>query len=375
VLGSSNSGTGVLGLHNDFAGSDPGVKGETTSTSNEAVGVLGLVSSTSPATISSGVRGINNGTGPNGIGVYGSQDGNGRGVFGTTPSGIGVQGNSPSGIGVVGSSTSKIGVWGSTPLGTGVLGGSSSGTGVLGEHIADTGTAPGVEGRTASTTPRAVGVLGVVTSTSPGGASAGVQGINNGTGTAGVGVYGVHYGSGLGVYGQAEAAGYAGYFAGRVHVTGTLSKGGGSFKIDHPLDPANKYLYHSFVESPDMKNVYDGVIQLNAGGEAWIELPQWFDALNRDFRYQLTAIGAPGPNLYIAEKIAGNRFKIAGGSPGMEVSWQITGIRKDPFAENYRIPVEEEKPVAERGYYLHPEVYGQPKEKSTMHALQGGLEQ
>ena len=98
--------------------------------------------------------------------------------------------------------------------------------------------------------------------------------------------------------------GYAAYLDGRVYIRGPLSKPGGPFKIDHPLDPANKYLYHSFVESPDMKNIYDGVVALDEKGEAEIELPDWFGALNKDFRYQLTAIGAPGPNLYIAEEIS-----------------------------------------------------------------------
>ena len=97
---------------------------------------------------------------------------------------------------------------------------------------------------------------------------------------------------------------YAAVLNGKVQITGNLEKAGGSFKIDHPLDPANKYLCHSFVESPDMKNVYDGVVVLDRKGKAEIELPNWFGALNKDFRYQLTAIGAPGPNLYIAEEIS-----------------------------------------------------------------------
>jgi hypothetical protein len=84
-------------------------------------------------------------------------------------------------------------------------------------------------------------------------------------------------------------------------------------------------------------------------------MPDWFDALNRDFPYQLTPIGAPGPNLYIAEEISGNRFKIAGGKPGSKVSWQITGIREDAYANAHRVQVEEEKPANERGHYLYPE--------------------
>ena len=191
------------------------------------------------------------------------------------------------------------------------------------------------------------------------------------------GVYGyasANSGNNYGVYGatNSTSSGYAGYFDGRVHVTGNLSKGGGSFKIDHPLDPENKYLSHSFVESPDMMNVYNGNVILDENGEAWVELPEWFETLNRDFRYQLTCIGGFAP-VYIAEKIAGNRFKIAGGKPGMEVSWQVTGIRQDPWANAHRIPVEEEKPAEERGYYLHPELYSQPKSKNVIYGRHPGL--
>ena len=113
-----------------------------------------------------------------------------------------------------------------------------------------------------------------------------------------------------------------------------------------------------------MMNVYNGNILLDGNGEAIVKLENWFEPLNRDFRHQLTAIGAPGPNLYIAEKIQNNQFKIAGGSPGMEVSWQVTGIRQDPFANANRIKVEVEKPAKFRGYYLHPELYGRGFDKS-----------
>jgi hypothetical protein len=151
---------------------------------------------------------------------------------------------------------------------------------------------------------------------------------------------------------------YAFYGDGDGYFSGYLYKAGGGFKIDHPMDPENKYLYHSFVESPDMMNVYDGNVMLDGNGEATVELPDYFEAVNKDFRYQLTAIGAPGPNLYIAEEISDNRFKLAGGEPGMKVSWQVTGIRKDPFAEADRIQVEVDKPADERGKYIHPEAYG-----------------
>lgn len=163
-----------------------------------------------------------------------------------------------------------------------------------------------------------------------------------------------------GIYVQSNSAeGYAGYFTGGVHVNGTLSKAAGSFKIDHPLDPENKYLSHSFVESPDMMNVYNGKVTTDAQGEATVDLPAYFQALNRDFHYQLTTIGSYAP-VYITEEIKDNRFKIAGGKPGVKVSWQVTGIRQDAYATAHPIPVEEDKAAFERGRFLNPEVYGKP---------------
>jgi hypothetical protein len=168
---------------------------------------------------------------------------------------------------------------------------------------------------------------------------------------------GGHYNFGL----VAQGDYYAGLFQGNVAVTGNLSKPGGSFRIDHPLDPTNKYLQHSFVESPDMMNIYNGNITLDANGSATVTMPAWFDALNRDFRYQLTALGAPGPNLYVAEEVNKNHFSIAGGGAGMKVSWQVTGVRKDVWAEANRIQVEVPKAADKVGTYLCPELFGKPE--------------
>jgi hypothetical protein len=194
-------------------------------------------------------------------------------------------------------------------------------------------------------------VNGTIQSSAPGASSYGVIATGGN-----VGVYAHNAVSGTEAYLAGQCCG--GYFNGNVQVNGTLSKSAGAFKIDHPLDPGGKYLSHSFVESPDMMNIYNGNVQLDAAGKASVEMPEWFEALNMEFRYQLTAIGAPGPNLYVAEEISKNRFRIAGGTPGGKVSWQVTGIRHDAYAQKHRIPVVEEKSAQDRGRYLHPDLYG-----------------
>ena len=149
--------------------------------------------------------------------------------------------------------------------------------------------------------------------------------------------------------------------SGNLSVTGTLSKGSGTFKIDHPLDPENKFLFHSFVESPDMMNIYNGNIITDANGDAEVKLPSYFEALNTDFRYQLTVIGQFAQAI-VAEKIKGNQFKIKTDKPNVEVSWQVTGVRNDPFANKNRVVPEVEKSASEKGKYLYPEAFGKSKE-------------
>jgi trimeric autotransporter adhesin len=162
--------------------------------------------------------------------------------------------------------------------------------------------------------------------------------------------------------GDNAGGGYAGNFQGDINVTGSVITGGDSLRIDHPLDPANKYLQHASVESSEMKNMYDGMIKLDANGQAEVMLPAWFEAVNGDFRYQLTCVGGFAP-VYIAQKIQNNAFRIAGGSPGLEISWQVTGVRHDAYAKANPLVVEKEKRAREQGYYIHPELYGIAAEK------------
>ena len=250
----------------------------------------------------------------------------------------------------------------------------ANGAGVWGQHQSSTGSAAGVYGQTLSTANAATGVLGVVSPATTGSYSAGVEGYNSGTNFGGFGVYGHHAGSGIGLYGEAPngfaVSGYspfnwAGYFQGSVNVVGTLYKSSGAFRIDNPLDPAHSYLQHSFVESPDMKNVYDGVVRTNGKGLATVPLPAWFQALNRDFRYQLTPVGDV-VLVGVVREIEHNRFTIKSLKPNVKVSWQVTGIRKDPHANAHRIQTVVPKQGRSDGRYVHPELYGKPLSKSVV---------
>ena len=246
------------------------------------------------------------------------------------------------------------------------------------------GGGPGVLalGGTGSTSPGGVGVVGFGGSAN--GSSGGTGGSliggvstagNGGDGLFAVGALGVGTGKkgGRGIVaipgGGAGGAtvGLAGEFLGDVEISGNLSKGGGSFKIDHPLDPENKYLYHSFVESPDMKNIYDGTVVTDASGEATVTLPAYMEALNDSFRYQLTVIGTFAQAI-VSSEIKDNKFGIKTSAGNVKVSWMVTGVRKDAYAKKFRIPVEEAKPQSERGYYLHPAAFNQPDDKSVAYA-------
>ncbi|WP_214102585.1 hypothetical protein [Acrocarpospora catenulata] len=162
---------------------------------------------------------------------------------------------------------------------------------------------------------------------------------------------------------------WAAWLNGDVDLKGTLFKTNLQFKIDHPLDPAGRYLSHSAVESDEMKNVYDGEVVLDGNGVAEIVLPAWFEALNERFRYQLTPIGRPAPNLHIARELSGNRFAIAGGDPGTKVCWQVTGVRHDPYALANPLVVESDKEGEEHGRYRHPEPHGETSDRAVDYGM------
>lgn len=114
-------------------------------------------------------------------------------------------------------------------------------------------------------------------------------------------------------------------------------------------------------------NIYTGNITTDADGRATVQLPEWFEALNTDFRYQLTVIGQFAQAI-VAREIEQHQFQIKTSLPNVKVSWQVTGVRRDAYAKAHPLQVEQEKPEKERGFYIHPELYGAPQEKGILWA-------
>jgi len=168
-------------------------------------------------------------------------------------------------------------------------------------------------------------------------------------------------GDGIGVRGITNSASGFGVFStGRFSATGTKS-----FRIDHPFDPENKYLLHYCSEGMEPLNVYSGNVTTDHQGYATIELPGYFEEINRDFRYQLTVIDNSSDFILakVTQEIQSNRFQIRTSKPNVKVSWRVESVRNDLFVRRYGAPVELNKPEHERGKYQHPELYDQPEEK------------
>jgi hypothetical protein len=281
-----------------------------------------------------------------------SPDYGGTGVYAEGGKANGAPGFGGSGVFAKGGFGAHGGGSGVSAMGGGGTPGDRGGDGVTAKGGIDSGIGVRAEGGFGN---QSVGGIGVLAQGGMGGGFP--QGFEGGIGVWAQG------GSGI------RGDGLAGKFVGNVDVTGTLSKGAGSFKIDHPLDPENKYLYHSFVESPEMMNIYNGNVTTDENGDATVTLPEWFESLNKDFRYQLTVIGQFAQAI-VASEVIDHHFAIKTSAANVKVSWQVTGVRQDAYAKAHRIKVEEDKPERERGYYLHPEVFNQPEEKSVEWARQ-----
>jgi hypothetical protein len=244
---------------------------------------------------------------------------------------------------------------------TGVSGRAQAAPGVFGFAV----NAPGVYG--SSTNEIGVqgagnpGVYGSSTSTF----GTGMEGV--GYGTSGHGVVGTALadsGNAGGIYGAAIfSSAFAGYFEGKVHATGGITgPTAAGIRIDHPLEPADKVLLHSAVTSDDALTIYAGTVTTDGQGEATVELPAWFEALNTDLRYQLTVIGSFAQAM-VKREVKNNRFTIATSEPATKVSWQLTGVRHDAYARAHPRTVESVKTGAERNTYLNPVEHGQPESK------------
>jgi hypothetical protein len=386
VLGVTDrfSATGVLGVA--FKERSVGVRGEADIAGVGVVGVGGIAGVQGTSKRGHGVIGTTSAL-QDEAGVLGQAQGDGgSGVRGIAVAGPGAEGRSVAGPGVRGSSDQAQGVVGEAKAGNaaGVFGRNDAGTGVGVDAYSVNGTAlrataskgkaidattfsgtavkvnsttgagidcyagggPAVKAESfggtaivASSLAKAISATALGgTSTAPGAAVEGTIMVNGDAvkGTAafnGAGVHGTGY-TALGCW--------AGLFDGDVSVKGILYKYASLFSIDHPLDPDRRSLNHAAVEAPEYKTFYDGVATLAKDGRALVRLPHWFAALNGELRHQLTALGAPAPDLHV-RSVKKDSFVISGGAAGQRVCWQVTGIRRDAWARKNPLKVETPK--------------------------------
>lgn len=415
---SGDNSIGVVGSHTAESGTGAGVEGTTTSAfgtgvrgrnGNAAFG--NAVEGIADGQAGYGVYGFSNnatGTGrgvygraiaPSATGVYGAHDANGRGVYGTAfgTSGTGVYGRVDTassgqeafairglGLGQTaygGFFEGSTGVY-ATTLNSGYAGifvgavqvtgnmaiGSLAGSERLRifgntadvQSITNTGGGRGLFVSTNSDT-------GIWTNTSTGFAGLDARTASSG----GYGVYGVNSnssGSGSGVVGQTAAgSGWGVYSIGNMGASGVKP-----FRIDHPLDPENKYLLHYSTESPTPQNFYSGNVTTDKNGKAWVDLPDYFAEINANFKYQLTVLDDSESDGFVqvkvGRKIQGARFLIMTSAPNVEVSWRVEADRNDRWVRQNGAPTEREKPDELKGLYQHPELYGMPPAKGEMHS-------
>lgn len=303
------------------------------------------------------MMGFANGSG--GTGVRGT-----GGAFGV----YGIAAN-PAAFGVY--SEGNVGITGSLGIGTGT----TSPTGrlqIVDDNNATAGTVHITNGSISTTiSDSRAGLTSMAGGTGP---TIGVQAVAESTSSTTWGLYGAARGTGFnyGVFGHAENGtnNFAGYFNGNLFAV-SANAGIKAFMIDHPMDPANKVLMHSSVESDERKNIYDGVVVTDGRGYATVTMPTWFEALNEDFRYQLTVIDNQDSGSFtlakVVQEVKNGKFRLRTSEPNSKVSWQVTGRRHDPTSNYYPLEVERMKTKDERGKYYVPEAYGKDPSLGIAH--------
>jgi hypothetical protein len=160
---------------------------------------------------------------------------------------------------------------------------------------------------------------------------------------------------------------------GKVWVNGDFTVvGTKAFTMDHPLDPENKMLMHVAAESNEVINFYSGNVTTDASGKASVNLPDYFEAINKDFRYQLTVIGSSTfAQAVISKEVSNNQFEIATNQPNVKVSWEVKGVRNDAHMRKFPFKEVEEKSAAQKGRYIDPAAYNQPESKRVSYSEAG----
>jgi hypothetical protein len=122
-----------------------------------------------------------------------------------------------------------------------------------------------------------------------------------------------------------------------------FSTGALVFTMDHPSNPNKEILNQYAMGSNEAILFYRGTVILGADGRASVDLPDYFDRINRNPMIQLTGVGS-SEVVYVAEDVKGNSF-VVGGKPGIKVYWTVTAERKDIHAEIARTltPVKQPK--------------------------------
>jgi hypothetical protein len=126
-----------------------------------------------------------------------------------------------------------------------------------------------------------------------------------------------------------------------LHVNGSVAKNSGSFLIDHPLDPANKDLYHGFVEAPRYDLIYRGTVKLK-NGRADVNIDTasnmsegTFAALTQNAEI-VSLYNKTSYDRVIGSSIQNNRFVIycENTESTDTVHWVVIAERNDPYIRN-----------------------------------------